>query len=86
MLNIAKSSSIPTPEGSVKKRVYEVDIGELFNAITGLEDKSRSLGALVLQPGVDNTLFKIKNAAGEVVLSFSTSTGELYIGGDIDDL
>lgn len=71
---------------SGNEKANTVDITELFDAFRGLEDRTKSLAGLTLQPATDGTIFEIKNSAGTVTLSYNSSKGELYIGGDIDDL
>ena len=80
-LNLTKATAL-----EFNKRVYDYDVGAIIEALTGIETLKTGLGGLLIQPSTDGTTIKVKNAAGTVVLSYSTSKGELYIGGDIDDL
>jgi hypothetical protein len=72
---------------------YNTDISALFNAFSGLEAQTSSLGGLTITPTADSiSTFKITNAAGTELLSADTTnsylklktTSRLYLDGGGD--
>lgn len=74
MLNLTKTY---TPAAGQKSSAagYNTDMSALFNALTGLENQTKTLGGLTITPSSDAEKFIVSDAAGTVRLSIDTSTG-----------
>lgn len=64
-----------------KSMVYNTDIQNIFDAFTGLEQQTRTLGGLTITPAANGaTTLNVTNAAGTSVVSVSTTDGTIATG------
>lgn len=91
-LNLAKAYT-PTSGQVANSSSYNTDMATLFNAFSGIEAQTSTLGALTITPSANSTtIFKITNAAGTELLSADTAnsslkikaTAKLYLDGGTD--
>lgn len=91
-LGLTKSYS-PSSGQVANSTSYNTDISALFNALSGLEAQTSTLGALTITPSANSTtILKVTNAAGTEIVSVDTTnsafkllaTGKLYFDGGGD--
>lgn len=91
-LNLSKAYT-PTSGNIASSAAYNTDIANLFNAISGLEAQTSSLGGLTITPSANGTTkFLVNNAAGTELFSLDTTnsymklkaTGRFYLDGGGD--
>lgn len=91
-LGISKAYT-PAYDETSDESAYNTDIATLFNAFSGLEAQTSTLGALTITPSANSTtIFQITNAAGTELLSADTTnsclklkaTAKLYLDGGSD--
>lgn len=91
-LGITKSYT-PTSSQIADPTAYNTDMAALFNAFSGLEAQTSTLGGLTITPSSNSTtLFKITNAAATELFSIDTTssylklkaTGRFYLDGGGD--
>lgn len=78
-LNLSKTYA-PSSGQVANSTSYNTDIAVLFNAFSGLEAQTSTLGALTITPSANGTtVFKITNAAGTELLSADTTNSYLKL-------
>jgi len=78
-LGITKTYT-PSSGQATDASAYNTDLAALFNAFSGLEAQTSSLGGLTITPTADSTTtFKITNAAGTELLSANTTNSQLKL-------
>lgn len=78
-LGITKSYT-PTSGQATDASSYNTDLAALFNAFSGLEEQTSSLGGLTITPTANSTTtFKITNATGTELLSADTTNSYLKL-------
>ena len=74
-LNLSKSYTPVAGEKAVAAS-YNIDIATLFNAITGLETQTSTLGGLTITPSTNSTTtFKVTDASGTTIFDVDTTNG-----------
>lgn len=89
VLGLTKSYT-PTAGDVSNATSYNTDMAALFNAMSGLEAQTSTLGGLTITPSANSTTkFRVNNAAGEAIVTVDVTNediiladaGKLYLDG-----